>query len=152
MATISFSLTCGARTLVTTAVVLVRADQNFLAISKSGKITENSFVAWSLSANVKLCSAVKLAHSASARDTCVYTLHTWIKVITLYHTTTVNCPSILEFCYSIYTKFTYLTINNYFYLTVQSNGCKGIQRSLSTDQLSVVTVLLGSYVPLQISL
>ena len=57
---------CGANTPLTKAVALVRPQVNFLAISESGNILRNNFVAWSLARKVILCLATKIAHCVSA--------------------------------------------------------------------------------------
>ena len=51
------------------AVVLVRAQENFLAISESGNITLKSLVAWSLERKARLCLETNVAHLTSASIT-----------------------------------------------------------------------------------
>ena len=49
-----------ARFTLTMAVVLVRAQEKFLAISESGNIVLKSLVAWSLDKKARLCLATNV--------------------------------------------------------------------------------------------
>jgi hypothetical protein len=60
---------CGDRPTLTMPVVLVRPQENFLAISKSGNITLKSLVAWSLERKSRLCVATNVAHLVSGSIT-----------------------------------------------------------------------------------
>ena len=50
----------------TIAVVFIRLQDNFFAISESGNILRKSFVAWSLARNAMLCLVTKVDHCVSA--------------------------------------------------------------------------------------
>ena len=65
MLSVVFLRKCGANDPLTKAVALVRPQENFLAISESGNILRNNFVAWSL-ARKAMCVAIKIAHRVSA--------------------------------------------------------------------------------------
>ena len=64
---LSLLLSCeseGQGAALTIDVVFVRPQENFLAISESGNIFLNNFVAWSVLRNARLCFATNIAQCA----------------------------------------------------------------------------------------
>ena len=69
-ASITFSLSAGARAFLMMAFVFVAPQANPSAILLSGNIFLHSFVKWSPAENAKLCSAMKIVKYKSDVVTC----------------------------------------------------------------------------------
>ena len=94
----SSSSKAGAMAFLTIIVVLVRPQENFLAIFESGNICLHRRVKWSATANGKLSSATKFVNIVSLRITSSVSAFTVKKIVT---GAVVFCDFCSRVCFSV---------------------------------------------------